>query len=239
MIERYMTLAVGLSLRGIVSTTVKRLLTSFVAIAFAGFALAVAGPATTVQTATPQQIKSYFRQSGMRVLTFAGYSGAGYEDADRMLAEVTTILERYDPKKTIVNAGATADGIGAVYPLARKKGFRTTGIVSTQAHDNNVPLSPSVDRVFFVPDETWGGFIAGTRRLSPTSLAMVESSDVMIAIGGGDVTRDELAAGKQLGKDVRFIPADMNHQKAIDTARRKGTPEPTDFRGSAGAAFAR
>ena len=111
--------------------------------------------------------------------------------------------------------------------------------MSTQARDNNVPLSVSVDRVFYVPDETWGGFIAGTHRLSPTSLAMVESSDVMVAIGGGDVARDELTAAKELGKDVRFIPADMNHQKAIDTARRKGAPEPTDFRGSAGATFAR
>lgn len=51
--------------------------------------------------------------------------------------------------------------------------------------------------------------------------------------------RDELTVAKELGKDLRFIPADMNHRKAIDTARRKGTPEPTEFRGSAGAAFAR
>ena len=168
-----------------------RLLTPLVAILFAGIALAASEPAvTTVQTAAPQEIKRYFEQSGMRVLTFAGYSGAGYEDADRMIREVTAILERYDPKTTIVNIGATADGIGAVYPLARQKGFRTTGIVSTQARDNNVPLSPFVDRVFFVPDETWGGFIGGTRRLSPTSLAMVESSDVMVAIGGGDVSRN-------------------------------------------------
>ena len=217
-----------------------RLLTPLVAILFAGIALAASEPAvTTVQTATPQEIKRYFEQSGMRVLTFAGYSGAGYEDADRMIREVTAILERYDPKTTIVNIGATADGIGAVYPLARKKGFRTTGIVSTQARDNNVPVSPFVDRVFFVPDETWGGFIGGTRRLSPTSLAMGESSDVMVAIGGGDVTRDELTAAKELGKEVRFIAADMNHQKAIDTARRKGAAAPTEFRGAASAIFAR
>jgi hypothetical protein len=217
----------------------QRLLMSFIAIAFAGFALAAAVAGTAVQTATPQEVKSYFRQSGMWVLTFVGYSGAGYQDVDRMLGEVTAILERYDPNKTIVNIGATADGIGAAYPLARQKGFRTTGIVSTQARDSNVPPSASVDRVFYVPDETWGGFIAGTHRLSPTSLAMVESSDVMVAIGGGDVARDELTAAKELGKDVRFIPADMNHQKAIDAARRKGAQEPTDFRGAAAAAFAR
>jgi hypothetical protein len=216
-----------------------RRLTSLVAVLFAGIALAASEPVTTVQTATPLEIKRYFEQSGMRVLTFAGYSGAGYEDADRMMADVTAILERYDPKTTIVNIGATADGIGAVYPLARKKGFRTTGIVSTQARDNNIPLSPFVDRVFFVPDETWGGFIRGTHRLSPTSLAMVESSDVMIAIGGGEVTRDELTAAKELGKEVRFIAADMNHQKAIDTARRKAATVPPEFRGAASVIFAR
>jgi len=66
---------------------------------------------------------------------------------------------------------------------------------------------------------------------------MVDNSRVVIGIGGGDVARDELLEAKRMGKAVRFMPADMNHEKAQDTARRKGLPQPTDFRGAAHLAF--
>jgi hypothetical protein len=79
--------------------------------------------------------------------------------------------------------------------------------------------------------------LAGTEELSLTSKAMVENSDLIIGIGGGEVARDELVAAKRLGKKVRFIPADMNHQKARDSARKKKLPEPTDFRGAANTVF--
>ncbi len=94
-----------------------------------------------------------------------------------------------------------------------------------------------MDHVFYVEDATWGGFVAGTKELSPTSKAMVENSDVIVAIGGGEIARDELLSAKRLGKKIRFIPADMNHQKARDSARKKKLPEPSDFRGAAHAEF--
>jgi hypothetical protein len=99
-----------------------------------------------------------------------------------------------------------------------------------------VILSPYVDHVFYVEDATWGGLLKG-RRLSPTSEAIVENSDIIVGIGGGEIARDELIAARRLGKKVRFIPADMDHQKARESARKKGVPEPADFRGAAQAAF--
>ena len=66
---------------------------------------------------------------------------------------------------------------------------------------------------------------------------MVENSDIVVGIGGGEVARDELIVARRLGKKVRVIPADMNHQKARESARKKGLPEPTDFRGAAHAVF--
>jgi hypothetical protein len=124
-----------------------------------------------------------------------------------------------------------------VYETAKRKGFLTAGIVSTQAKENDVKLSPCVDIVFYVRDATWGGFAPGTEQLSPTSTAMVENSDVIVAIGGGEVSRDELIAAKRLGKKVQFIPADMNHGIARERARKRGQPVPTDFRGAAGVVF--
>ncbi len=194
-------------------------------------------PPMTARVATPEEIRTFFESKKMRVLTFLGYSGAEYEDKARMLEQATRILDKFDPRTTIVNIGATAEGIGAVYEAAKRKGFLTVGIVSTQAKESEVALSPCVDIVFYVKDATWGGFISGTEKLSPTSKAIVENSDVIVAIGGGEVARDELIFARRSGKHVQFIPADMNHQIAHDKALKKAKPAPTDFRGAAASAF--
>jgi hypothetical protein len=174
----------------------------------------------------------------MLVLTFLGYSGAEYQDRKAMLRHAARTLDRFDRERTIVNIGATAAGIGAVYELAKRRGFRTTGIVSSQAKaGDKAALSPCVDQVFFVQDETWGGFVGGSERLSPTSHSMVENSDIIVAIGGGEVARDEMIAARRLKKRVEFVPADMNHQRARDKARAKSQPPPTDYSGAAAAVF--
>jgi hypothetical protein len=187
--------------------------------------------------ASPEEIKRFFAGQGKTVLTFIGYSDKGYEDPVALLERAGGVLKEFDPAKTIVNIGATPGGIGAVYPLAKQRGFMTTGIVSTRARKHQTELSPYVDHVFYVEDQTWGGFLEGTDRLSPTSTAMVENSDVIVGIGGGEVGRDELIAARWLGKEVRYFPADMNHRRAIEKAKEKDLPPPTDFSGEAGKSF--
>jgi hypothetical protein len=204
---------------------------------FFAFNEVVFGQTVRNKNATVEEISAFFKSQQKTVLTFVGYSGAGYEDEASMRKEAEHVLSEFDPAKTIVNIGATPDGIGAVYELAKRKGFLTTGIVSSQARKYNATLSRYVDYVFYVEDKTWGGFVSGTKELSPTSRAMVENSDIIVGIGGGEVARDELVMAKRLGKKVRFIPADMNHQKARETARKKKMLEPTDFRGAANAAL--
>jgi hypothetical protein len=215
------------------------------ALLFAGCALttsvdarAACQGAPATRDATPQEIVHYFTQQGRTVVTFLGYSGAGYEDPQAMLRHAAQALDRFDPARAIVNIGATPEGIGAVYQLAKDRGFATTGIVSTQARDARTALSPCVDLVFYVTDRLWGGFEGATQTLSPTSKAMVESSDHLVAIGGGEVARDELAGARGLKKDVTFVPADFNHAIANERARRRGEPAPADFRGAAAAAAA-
>jgi hypothetical protein len=58
-----------------------------------------------------------------------------------------------------------------------------------------------------------------------------------VAIGGGEVARDELLAAKQAGKPVTFIAADMDHRLAVKKAASRGASFPTDFRGAAHEAF--
>ena len=155
-----------------------------------------------------------------------------------MRREAGRILDRHDPRRTLVSSGATAEGIGAVYELARARGFATLGIVSDLARREKVPLSPCVQVVFFVPDATWGGELPEGGGLAPTSAAVVGVSDAVVGIGGGAIARDELLATRRAGKPVTFIPADMNHAKAREKARRKGQPQPTSFGGEAAAALA-
>ncbi len=184
--------------------------------------------------ATIDEIRDFVQRQGRQVLTFTGYSGAGYEDVPAMLATAQAVLEGHDPAHTIVNIGATAAGIGAVYALARQRGFPTMGVVSTLARDERVPLSPAVQHVFYVVDPTWGGRLPGDDgRLSPTSAAIVEISTALVVIGGGAVARDEALAARRRGKPVSFFPADRAHGPARDEARRAGRPAPAHFRGEA------
>jgi len=199
--------------------------------------LACEGPAP-IHPGDAAAIARHLKASGKNVLTFVGYSGAGYQDPDALVREVSRILDRHAPARTLINSGGTAEGIGQIYALAKGKGFETMGIVSSLARQEQVPLSPCVDTVFFVPDSTWGGELPQGKGLSPTSSAIVRSSDALVGLGGGEVARDELLAARRAGKPVTFIPADMNHELAREKARRKGQPEPTEFGGAAAAGLA-
>ena len=131
-----------------------------------------------------------------------------------------------------VKAGATPDGIGMVYPIALKKGFRTAGIVSSLGRAQGTVFSTGCDVVFIVEDSSWGGW-QDDGRLSPTSQAICASCEVMVGIGGGAIAGAELVETRRMGKAVRFHRADMNHGLAIERAARAGEAPPTDFTGAA------
>jgi hypothetical protein len=109
--------------------------TLFVPLLLCVFAFNGAAFAQTVTTksATVEDIRAFFKNKQKTVLTFVGYSGAGYQDEASMRKQAERILGEYNPAKTIVNIGATPEGIGAIYEIAKRKGFLTTGIVSSQA----------------------------------------------------------------------------------------------------------
>ena len=84
----------------------------------------------TISEATPKKIYFFFKGKKMKVLTFVGYSATEYENKAEMLKRAIRVLAGFDPRATIVNIGATPEGMGAVYETAKRRGFLTTGIVS-------------------------------------------------------------------------------------------------------------
>ena len=194
-------------------------------------------PTPAVAEGTAQEIEAMLLREPAEILTFVGYSAAEYEDPAGMLAQARQVLAACDPHETVVNIGATEQGIGAVYALAKVMGFGTLGVVSTLARLQNMPLSPWVDRVCFVHDLAWGGVIPGTVELSPTSTVIVNISHRLVGIGGGEAARDELLAARRAGLPVVFFPADMNHRIAYGKAARQGLPPPEMFCGAAHAAW--
>jgi hypothetical protein len=185
---------------------------------------------------TPAEAREFFAGQGKTVLTLLGFS-VDYESKESLLGTVREILLGYSPESTFVNIGATAGGIGAAYPLAKSLRFTTTGIVSTQALLDGIPISAAVDYICFIDDEHWGGKLPNSDELSPTSKAMVMCSDVMIGIGGGEITRDELLAAQEQGKPVHFYPAELSHAEASRRAIQKGLSQPDSFWGEAHEVF--
>ena len=181
---------------------------------------------------TSAEAIAFIRSRGKTVLTFYGYSGMQYEDEKGMLQIAQNVLSRYSPKTTLVNSGVTSVGVGAIYPLAKSMGFETSGVVTARALKRS-DISEAVDHICFIDDRQWGGKLPDSDELSPTSKAMVACSDILVGIGGGEISQDEMLAGKAQGKPVYFYPADHNHELAIRQAKKCGLPPPVSFKGTA------
>jgi len=181
---------------------------------------------------TLDETMEFFKGQRKTVVTFLGYS-VDYENEKAMLKIVEKVLAENSPEASIINIGATNGGVGAAYPIAKSMGFITTGIVSSQAIQYLDDISVDVDYICFVADNQWGGKLPNSNDLSPTSQAMVGCSDVLVGIGGGKISRDEMIEGKEQGKLVRFFPAEINHEYWIRRTQEMNLPPPDSFWGEA------
>lgn len=180
--------------------------------------------------ASAEIVSHFFQEKGKKVLTFVGYSGSGYEKENEFISKANEILSLFNPDDTIVNIGASYYGIGIVYREAKKLGFETTGIISSLSNRNQNSYSRFCDYVFIIKDKTYGGFIDKNKEtLSPTSEIMVNSSNILVALGGGTISHDEFLMAKKRGKKVAFYQFDSNHSKVSKKSSYHGNPPPTDF----------
>jgi hypothetical protein len=167
----------------------------------------------------PQPVKPIIKEVyglNKKVVLLMGYAELGYQDEAAMLKAVRSKLSELDPATHVVCSGATAQGIGKAYQVAKDMGFETIGIVSTLALSSAGSFSPFVDRIYIVNDNQWGGYIPGTHLAAPTTRAFLEVADIVLAIGGGNNTAALLSIATKQYPDIKltFVPADMNHKKA-------------------------
>jgi hypothetical protein len=180
--------------------------------------------------------------NGEKVIGLGGYSELGYEDPAEMLLQIRKMEEAIPPEmrsKFVIAIGASSEGIGAAYALAKELGFRTAGIISSEGRSYLGPeATKNVDVIVSVQDSTWGGFLKGGHKgtiadLSPTSRAVVGASDRLLYLGGGDVGGAEILSGKEAGMKADFLPFEENHAIATAKALKKNQPAPTNFNGPA------
>jgi hypothetical protein len=186
-----------------------------------------------------RELLDVFRSTGKHVLTFLGFGELGYENEREFHATVARELASYAPANTIVNTGTLVTvgfrrGIADVYELAKRMGFNTTGVhpsialTSSKQHS----LSGCVDEVYFVRDETWGGFLRDGATPSPTLRALIAVTHEVVVIGGGKHTAEEMRGFTDCDKGVRFYAMDMHHATSRGWASESGV-DVGDFRGAA------
>ena len=170
---------------------------------------------------------------GKKVYTIFGFSKLGYQNWPEVAKQIESELSKQNPNDTLICIGATEDGIGKAYEIAKKGGFETIGIVSTNALSYSGKFSDFVDRIYIVNDTLWGGYVPGTNKLAETTTAFLGTANEIHAFGGGKNTAVTLSIAKQTGVPAYYTPAEMNHMKALQEAKEKDLEEPKDFWGAA------
>ncbi len=146
-----------------------------------------------------------------RVLVLGGYSGLGYEKPTKLKIEIKKRLiqeiEQVGKDNVVLVSGATSDGIGVCYDVAKKLGVKTYGIVSEEARQYGV--DKNCDVTFFVPDhkKTW-------QVLSESGdsymVDVAKNNGVLIYYGGGEVAVKEIEEAMrkniQVEVDSGFMP---------------------------------
>ena len=146
-----------------------------------------------------------------KTLVFGGFSGLGYAETDKMEATARARIQAEIEANGITNvavvAGATSDGIGAVYKVAKELGVATYGIVSEAGKEYG--SDKFCDKTFFVPDPK-GTWQVLSENGSSYMVDVAKKNGVLVYYGGGDVAVTEIKEAKQKGikveVDTNFEP---------------------------------
>lgn len=150
------------------------------------------------------------------VMVFSGFSGLGYENPSKLKEEIkeeiARAVDRHGPARLCVAAGATKEGIGIAYEVAKSNwpDIVTIGVVSAQARRWGGE-SEYCDHVIYVddPKETWEvldekgkSYMAYLARNNESN----SSTGEFLAFGGGKVTLRELTEVCESNENWKIFP---------------------------------
>lgn len=163
---------------------------------------------------TVGDVRNAIAPSGEKIITLGGLSQ--HADKADLLSLVRRELAKIPAKQRsgyVVNMRGTPDGIGEAYTVAKKMGFKTAGIISSQGRDLlGLKATRNIDTLVIVKDSAWGGARSGASvssfdDLTPTSKAVVGVSDQMLYVGSGEASGAELHVASELGIPVELVQA--------------------------------
>jgi len=152
-----------------------------------------------------------------------GYSGLGYADYElvrRKLRGILSDLLAGQRDNILLVSGATAQGIGVVYEVAKEFRLPTLGIVSECAQPEDI--SCFCEQVFYVPDPdgTW------EVKSSEGDSYVVEAGrrGQMFYLGGGEVAVNEIVEAKSKGVTVNVFSDFFPDPKEVEK-RLRNSPD--------------
>lgn len=140
-----------------------------------------------------------------RVIVFGGFSGLGYENIDELKSTIKNRIEKdiekYGKDNIAVVAGATGDGIGVCYEIAKSLNIATYGIVSEAGKEWGA--DKYCDKTFFVPDPN-GTWQVLNEKGSSYMVDIANNNGSLVYYGGGEVAVSEIKEAKQRGIETEI-----------------------------------
>lgn len=167
-----------------------------------------------------------------RVIVFGGFSGLGYEDEDALKMRIKDRIEldinKYGKENVAVVAGATSDGIGVCYEIAKSLGVSTYGIVSEAG--KKYGSDKYCDKTVFIedPNNTWQVLDSNG---SSYMVDIAKNNGTLVYFGGGDVAVSEIkeAVSKNIDFEVSTV-FEPNPAQVLKKKEKNPNLDPTPLR---------
>ncbi|CAK8738429.1 hypothetical protein SODG_002078 [Sodalis praecaptivus] len=190
--------------------------------------------ANKANTPLPDKIKAQIDTltRNKHVLVFCGFSGLGYNNEVALIETIRTTLTAaincHGSENICVAAGATHEGIGIIYELAKEKGIKTIGLVSEQARGSAL-LSAACDECLFIPDPTASWDVRDPEGNSymvylATDNKGINKTGEFLVFGGGYITLNELKEAEGLGLNIT-VYAEFEPCSQRAAVRLQGNPQ--------------
>lgn len=147
-------------------------------------------------------------------MVFSGFSQLGYCNVPMLKDELESItndaVQRYGRNNLCVVAGATTEGIGVIYDIAKKWDIKTLGVVSEEVNNSSSTISKNCDEVIYIPDPSHSLKTLDHEGKSYMVYIATDNNQIsrtgrFFAFGGGEVTLSEINEANALNINTNIF----------------------------------